>query len=377
MSFRKVIEGRTELWVPSTDHETGPASKQKIFFNPAMRGNRDVSVLFARHFGRDGMDVLDGLAATGIRGLRLHGEVDAALEIHINERQKSAFDLVEKNISEWGRAEGGGHSDHGYHGGRGRVEATRFDLSQLLYKRRYDWVDIDPFGSPLPYLDAAARAVKNNGWLSITATDTAPLCGTYSKACIRRYGARPLRTAIKHEVGLRILAGNVVKRFAAYEVAAVPVLCYYDAHYFRGYFHIKKGATAADNLLGQMGYVIREKSGEYRTSHWPEKGKPHGGPLWLGTLHDPKVAEGLLDKSDTTISKDATSLLKRLADEIPAPAYHYNADEMASKLETPPMATARIVSRLREAGFAASPVHYDTKGFRTNAPWPEVVSRLV
>ena len=362
VNFEKIIEGQTELFVPKTSHKKGPASKSHVFFNPAMKGNRDVSVLFARATAKEKWEMLDGLGATGVRGLRLYEEVDVPIKIHINERAEKSFQFIEKNIKQWKRAD--------------RITATRKDLNRLLYEKRYDLVDIDPFGSPLPYIDSAARAVKNNGILSITATDTAPLCGTYSKACIRRYGARPLRTGCKHEIGLRILAGNIIKRAAAYEVAAIPILCYYDAHYFRCYFRMKKGAGHSDNLLENMGYVIKERGGEYRASKWPEKGKMFGGGLGLGQLHEEGLPHLLLEKADNAISKSTLQLMGLLSGEISAPPFHYNADEIASHLKILPPATSRIVQNLVDAGFRASRVHYDTKGFKTDAGWNDIKDLL-
>ena len=73
-------------------------------------------------------------------------------------------------------------------------------------KKRFDIVDVDPFGTPAPYLDSALRAIRNNGLLASTATDLAPLCGVHVKACIRKYGGRPLRTEYCHELAVRLLS---------------------------------------------------------------------------------------------------------------------------------------------------------------------------
>ena len=68
----------------------------------------------------------------------------------------------------------------------------------------FDYIDVDPFGSPNPFLDAAIKRIARDGILAVTATDTAPLCGTYTNACRRKYWAVPLRNELMHEIGIRI-----------------------------------------------------------------------------------------------------------------------------------------------------------------------------
>src|SRR5207244_8815383 len=70
-----------------------------------------------------------------------------------------------------------------------------------------DFVDVDPVGPPTLFLAAAFDGVKGSAGIGITATDAAVLCGTYPRACEKRYGARPLRSPQGAEIGLRILLG--------------------------------------------------------------------------------------------------------------------------------------------------------------------------
>ena len=65
MPMETIIKGSTRLVVPDTDNELGPASRARIFYNPAMRSNRDITVLFGMAAARDGWKVLDALGGTG------------------------------------------------------------------------------------------------------------------------------------------------------------------------------------------------------------------------------------------------------------------------------------------------------------------------
>ena len=96
-------------------------------------------------------------------------------------------------------------------------------------QHRFDVVDIDPYGSPHPFLDASVQCVKEGGLLCVTATDMAGmfqtsgffqqayviiirsqhtvLCGNYPGTCYGKYGGIPLKGKVCHEMALRLLIG--------------------------------------------------------------------------------------------------------------------------------------------------------------------------
>ena len=57
---------------------------------------------------------------------------------------------------------------------------------------RFAVIDLDPYGSPTPFLDAAVQSVADGGLLCVTCTDMAVLCGQYSSLCFS-----DLRTQLK------------------------------------------------------------------------------------------------------------------------------------------------------------------------------------
>ena len=65
------------------------------------------------------------------------------------------------------------------------------DISAILQGQKFDIVDLDPFGSPVPFLDSAMRAVRDGGLLCIVATDVSVFTGTERAACTPRYGVVP------------------------------------------------------------------------------------------------------------------------------------------------------------------------------------------
>lgn len=52
---------------------------------------------------------------------------------------------------------------------------------------------LDPFGSCVPYIDAAVARVPNNGVITLTSTDTSTLYAHYPQVAQRHYGVAGLR----------------------------------------------------------------------------------------------------------------------------------------------------------------------------------------
>ena len=66
--------------------------------------------------------------------------------------------------------------------------------------KRFDVIDLDPYGTAAPFLDSAVQAVKDGGLLCVTCTDMAVLCGNHSEACYGKYGAMSLQAKYCHEM---------------------------------------------------------------------------------------------------------------------------------------------------------------------------------
>lgn len=73
----------------------------------------------------------------------------------------------------------------------------------------FDNVDLDPYGSAAPFLDASIAAIVDGGLLAVTCTDMAVLAGAHMDTCRARYGAIPARGKHFGEQALRILLGTI------------------------------------------------------------------------------------------------------------------------------------------------------------------------
>ena len=151
-----ITEGTTDILVFKNKYsKKGPGSKDKVpFYNPTMEMNRDLSILVAQwliNISKKPIRFLDGLASSGIRGLRFANELDGEFNVTINDWDSDAFSLIKKNIEILKLK---------------NTNALNCNLNSLLSDNKFEYIDIDPFGSPAHFVDSALRSISNNGVIS-------------------------------------------------------------------------------------------------------------------------------------------------------------------------------------------------------------------
>ena len=350
---REAREGRASLLVPDVPTMRGPGRRTALpFYNPSMAVGRDLTVLLVRAYLPQGATVLDGLAATGVLGIRASIEAERDLRVTWNDKNPRAHELIVENARR-----------NGVTG-----EVLRDDLRVLLARRRFDFVDIDPFGSPVPFVDGAIQQARRGAVLGFTATDVAPLAGTYPAACWRRYGARSLRTPCGAETALRIFLGYLVRVGASHERGLRPLAAFAAEHFVKALLSVDPRASAAAASLGQLGYV-RFEAARFEVSSSPPRG-PHAGPLWVGPLAEPEVLAAMTPRPET--GHAASQVHALLRQEVDLPPFFYENHSLAQTLhmDAPPLAV--WIEALRSAGFRAARTHFTANGVRTDAPWTEV-----
>lgn len=369
-----IVEGTTRLFPPATNlakpiGAPGTKAKGVPFYNPGMALNRDLSLLLvaaeAARKGRE-IDVADVLAGTGARSLRLAHEVAAPLVVHANDADPTAIAAMARGAKANGIAPG-------------RLLPTKGDAHAFLASRRNDVVDVDPYGSPMPFLDAAVRATRHDGLVCVTATDTGALAGRYPRACRRRYDAHHglHAHAWRAEVGLRILAGCVVRSAARFDRVAVPVLSLQRGHWMRVVARVEDGRGDADAALRLLTDAEADPdTGNGRFVALATAGKGGAGPLWSGPLHDAGTVEALVAARRTQSvanAREVDALLALLAAEARAPAFWLVPDLLQTRLGPPPRRDG-LVARLQAAGFQAARTHLDPQGVRTDASLPDLAA---
>lgn len=388
-----VKEGTVKVLVPKLETfvkepwEYAP-SKAPVFYNPLMEFNRDLAVLAVQTYQRmvkRKISPCEPLTGCGVRGVRLAKEVEGVDKVVINDISPEAAKLAQFNVKSNKLTK--------------RVKVVNGDANLLLSKyaaprKRFDYVDIDPFGSPAPYLDSAVRALRNGGLLALTATDMAPLCGVHPQACVRKYGGKPMRTEYCHELALRLLISCTAMVAAKHDVGIRVVFSYNNYNHVRAYVILSYGAKEADKNIRAMGYVLHCFECFHRETakgivpllkrDCPECGsRLHvAGPLWLGELWDEQfcvqVRKEVKDRN-LRLGEKISKMLYLVIEESKAPATYYVIDKICDKFNLPIPSLSEIIGELRKLGFQAVVTHFTAKAVRTNAPAKvvkEVVTRL-
>ncbi len=375
-----IQEGKVQVLVPNlkaygvTPSNYAP-SKAPVFYNPVMEFNRDLSVLAFQTYQQivnHEINICEPLTSQGIRGIRYAAEINEVNKVLLSDISTQACHLAQHNIK-LNQLEDKITLKHS--------DANRTLANHASPKKRFDIIDIDPFGTPIPYLDSAFRALKNKGLLAATATDLAPLCGVHAKACLRKYGGKPLRSEYCHEIAIRLLCGSMATIAAKKDIGIQILFSHSTDHYIRVYAQISYGAKKADDSIKTLGYIMhcfncmhREITHQpFGCPTCPECGAKmdYTGPLWTGSITDTQFIEQLSKQNQKTTFKNNTKITKRLAlisaEATMAPTY-YVIDKLSGKLNLPAPANQTFIEALHKAGYQAVPTHFNPRGIKTNAP---------
>jgi len=307
--------------------------KVPIFYNPVMKTNRDLSIAVLNAFDKNQLQICDLFAASGIRSIRFLKELkpNKIKNITINDYSNEAVKIIKQNLK-----------DNNLENDK-RVIITEKEADQLLHESNgFDYIDIDPFGTPVPFLDMACKRLARDSILAVTATDTSALAGSSPNACIRKYDAVPLRCPIMHEIGLRILIRKCQVIAAQYDKALTPIFSYFKDHYMRIFFHCEKGRTRVDKILKQHGTM------QY-------KGKI-AGSLWKGKLWDISFVKKMKSEPFLDIIKNEMTI-----DQLGFYDIHAICREL--KIQVPQY--EKLFNAIKNSGYKVARTHFSLEGIRS------------
>ncbi len=346
-----------------------------VFYNPQMRFCRSMSSLAVGAISEK-LEVVDAFCASGIRGIRYAKENKNVRKLTSLDIEKSAIALAKKNAK----------------ANRVKHEAVVGNVSRMAFELDADFLEIDPFGTPSPYLVDAFRFfnTKKEAYLSVTATDVAVLCGGKTAPCMKNYHSKPMNNEFTHETGLRIMLKKIAETAAEFNMGIRPLVSFSDRHYLKAVLHVKRSAELAYDSMKTLGYVsFCGKCGWRGSGGFPKtcpNCKPgtgdrlpatdYAGPLWLGELHEPdfvrrmaalNAARGYSDK------EELAGALALMAGETGMPPYYYNVHalcKLARSASVPTMGT--VLDSLRAAGHRAVKTHFSPICIKTDAPYGAV-----
>ena len=377
--LKTIEEGLTKIQFPEYEKVSSDAP---VFYNPQMELNRDISILALQTYQKEQdreIDICDLFGGSGIRGVRYKNEIDGVGHVYINDISELANEFEKHNV-ELNNLED--------------IEIHQHDASMFLRCNRgeFDVIDIDPFGTPSPFLDSAGYCARRESLLCVTATDTSALCGTYKEPCIRKYNSKPYKSEYCHETGIRILAGFCALTLSKYAKCIEVLLSHSTEHYMRLYLKIKKGSKRTDETLKNIGYISHCKECLYRQTTkglaastpdiCPECGEKliQAGPLWLGNIQNKEFITKMIAESENKKLNTKDKLLKLLNScliEAESPATFYDVHAICRSLKISAPKLDLILDKINENGFEAKKTHFQPTGIKTNAPLSEIKNILI
>ncbi|KAF9885132.1 RNA methyltransferase tRNA(m5U54)methyltransferase [Aspergillus nanangensis] len=273
--------------------------------------------------------ILDALSATGLRALRYASEVPFATCVVANDLSASAIQSMKMNIeyNELGKLIQPNNGD-----ARAYMYSLPAPLTShggSLHTGKFDVIDLDPYGSAGPFMDATVQAAKDGGMLCVTCTDAGVWASNgYPEKAFALYGGVPIKGSHSHEGGLRLILNGLAVSAAKYGLAIEPLLSLSIDFYARVFVRIHRSPAEVKFLSSKtmMVYNCDAGCGAWKVqpltqlkSKLNKNGKPfyhHGfaqgpladhlcsqcnikthlaGPMWGGPLHNPDFIQKILD----------------------------------------------------------------------------------
>lgn len=385
-----IKEGKAEVLFP-----------KNVFYNPVQEFNRDLTIAVISEFSREthsnklsreatknsqqvqkqvneiksecfdtlkpgvkhenGLKILEGLSASGLRSVRFGLEIPGVKSVLVNDFDDNAVSFIDKNIEK--------------NNLKDILTSSCDDAAMVMYRNRnaldrFDVIDLDPYGSPSQFLDATVQSVSDGGLLCITCTDAAVLCGNAGETCYSKYGAMSLRTKFCHEMGIRIILQCIESHANRYSRYIEPLISLSIDFYFRVFVRVRSGQGKVKRSASKMAMVYScrgcgsfslQKIGEMTPTkgdnfkYSPAFGPPvtdtcehcggkHqiGGPVWADPICNINFIDNVIDSVSKEKDKLGTSdriigMLTLQKEELHDVPFYFQADNMFAFVHCIPM----------------------------------------
>ncbi len=331
------------------------------FYNPKMRLCRSISSLVVGAIGEP-LDVVDCFSASGIRGIRYAEENDNVSSLTFCDLDEIAIQKAKANYP--------------------NAKAVHGNISKEAFNLCGNFVELDPFGSPAPYLIDGMRILRKHkiAYLSVTATDVAVLCGGKKEACMKNYHAVPLNNEFTHEIGTRILLKRIVEVAAEFNYGVFPLLSFSHQHYIKIIVKLVRSADLAYKSLSNLGHISYcsfcgyRSYGLFPTKCFCNKSK-YAGPLWFGNLHDVSIlSKAIVLNSERNYSdkRKLHSLLSIMVGENSFPPFYYQIPYLFKLLKLGEIPSyAKILSELNRSSRAVR-THFSPTAIKTDLSYKDL-----
>ncbi|MCJ1269728.1 RNA methyltransferase tRNA(m5U54)methyltransferase [Lobaria immixta] len=285
--------------------------------------------------------ILDALSATGLRAIRYAKEVPMVTSVVANDLSLQATDSIKLNV------------DHNQVSGKvsvttGDAQAHMHNVASSLNRGRqslYEVIDLDPYGTAAPFLDAAVRAVVDGGLLCITCTDAGVFASLgYLEKTYSQYGGLPFKGPQSHEAGLRLILHAIAACAARYGLSIEPLLSLSIDFYARVFVRVRRSPAEVKFLASKTMIIYncdegcgawstqflsqsrakKDKNGDtiykFSLAKAPSANqfcshcgfKTHlSGPMWGGPTHNPHFIQRIL-ATLPSLSRDTYATIPRI-----------------------------------------------------------------
>lgn len=430
--YNIVKEGKAEILFPK---------KETVFYNPIQQFNRDLSVTCIKAWDNlygqkihaedmkhknkkrrklsDGQSVdstendenyikiLEALSATGLRAIRYAHEIPHVKEIIANDLLPAAVESIDRNIQ--------------YNKVGNIVKANKDDANVLMYRnksvnKKYHIIDLDPYGTVTPFVDAALQTIDEDGLMLVTCTDLSVLAGNgYPEKCFALYGGvNMVSHEATHESALRLVLNLLNQSAAKYKKTVVPLLSLSIDFYVRVFVKVKTSPIDVKDLqsntmityhCSQCGSFHNQPLGrkaeregkkklkkivKYSVAQGPpvdHKCKFCGGtyllagPMYGGALHNEEFINEVLrinkeehaDMDDTYgTRKRIEGMLTLAKNELTDAPFYFSPNMVSSIIKLQVPALKKVSAGLGSLGYECSMTHAQPSSLKTNAPWEAV-----
>jgi tRNA (guanine26-N2/guanine27-N2)-dimethyltransferase len=358
---------------------------QNVTAGPESPDNKTESSTKEETQPRVSFSILDAFSGTGLRALRYAAEIPLATRITANDLSAEAVTSIRANLAH------NGANDK-------RVRVTHENAVQHMHATgaaRYTVIDLDPYGTAAPFLDAAVQAVADGGLLCVTCTDSGVFNSLqYLEKAHSLYGGVPTKGPHCHEGGLRLILHAVAAAAGKYGVAVEPLLSLSIDFYVRVFVRLRRAPADVKFLAPRTTLVYSCDAGcgawtaqplarahrhEGRNGAYYKFGPAQGptaerlcehcgfrlhvcGPMWGGPLHNPEFVKRMLieiEDLDPAVYGTLARARGMLATALEETELYTRADDDAGAPDGAEIATEKAERDTADAApcFARMPPH--------------------
>ena len=344
------------------------SKKLKIFYNPKMKVNRDIDLLFIKSINdlnnkQKKLKYFDGMCSSGIREIRILKNLGFKFfsKIYLCDLKKSSILNFKKNLK--------------LNNLKKILKNKNFNLYnknffEIIVKDNFDYIVVDPFGSPINFLDISFQKINHNGFISITATDTATLCSKYQKTNLRRYGEKLRKELFYNEIGIRNLLTTCIKISAKHDKKIIPQISFSKEHFYKIIIKVVDNKKESTNDLENLKYFKVLENQKIEISDF-QKNENYFGKIYIQKINEKIILEKMIKNLDLIKENiEVKKLLEELKNEVEVFASYEIHKLKYNK------GFSKLFEKIKKENYEISKVHNEKFLVKTNCPHNKFIKIL-